>query len=63
MESTPVLIRPRGGRVLGGVCLALAMRFGFDVTAVRVATALAVLFTGVGLVAYVVLWIVIPTGP
>lgn len=57
-----MLIRPRQGRVLAGVSLAIANRFGWDVTLVRVLTALAVLFTGVGLILYVALWIVVPSG-
>jgi phage shock protein C len=56
-----MLIRPRTGRVLAGVSLAIANRFGWNITLVRVLTALAVLFTGVGLVLYIVLWIVIPS--
>lgn len=64
MTSAPsgVLIRPRQGRVLGGVSLAIAIRFGWDVTLVRVVTALAVLLTGVGLAVYIALWIAIPSG-
>ena len=60
--ATGVLIRPRTGRVLGGVSLAIANRFGWDVTLVRVLTALAVIFTGVGLIMYVALWILVPSG-
>ncbi len=48
--------------MLAGVSLAIANRFGWDVTLVRVLTALAVLFTGVGLILYVALWIVVPSG-
>ena len=62
MATSPVLVRPKQGRILGGVALAIANRFGWDVTITRVITALAVIFTGVGLVAYIVLWIVIPEG-
>ena len=57
-----VLIRPRQGRVLAGVSLAVANRFGWDVTLVRALTAIAVLFTGVGLVVYIALWILVPSG-
>ena len=48
--------------MLAGVSLAVANRFGWDVTLVRVLTALAVLFTGVGLVVYIALWILVPSG-
>ncbi len=57
-----ILVRPRTGRVLGGVCLAIANRFDWDVTLVRVVTAAAVVFTGVGLVLYIAFWIAIPSG-
>lgn len=61
MVSKPVLVRPRRGegRVIAGVCAALADRFGTSRTLVRV---LFVLFgiVGAGEVAYIVLWIVIP---
>ncbi|MDF1480060.1 PspC domain-containing protein [Leifsonia sp. H3M29-4] len=56
-----ILVRPRTGRVLGGVCLAIANRFDWDVTLVRVVTAAAVVFTGVGLVLYIAFWIAIPS--
>ena len=48
--------------MLAGVCLAIAGRFGFDPTLVRVGTVVLSLFTGIGFVAYVVLWIVVPEG-
>lgn len=57
------LRRPRTGRVLGGVCAALADRFGWDVTLVRVLTALSILLPGPQVIAYVIAWIIIPAGP
>lgn len=61
MASKPVLVRPRRGegRVIAGVCAALADRFGTSRTLVRV---LFVLFgiVGAGEIAYIVLWIIIP---
>ena len=56
-----VLSRPREGRILGGVALGIARRFGWDVTLTRIATAVVVLFTGVGLVLYVAFWIAVPS--
>lgn len=55
------LIRPRDGRVIAGVCAALARRFGMTPTTVRVLTVLLVLFAGLSLWAYILLWIVIPS--
>lgn len=54
------LVRPRQGRVIAGVCSAVAQRFGWNVTAVRVVTAIAVLLFGLSLWVYVLLWIIIP---
>lgn len=54
------LVRPRQDRVIAGVCSALARRFGVSPTTVRVITVLAVLFAGLSLWAYVLLWFVIP---
>lgn len=55
------LVRPRDGRVIAGVCAALARRFGMTPTTVRVLTVLLVLFAGLSLWAYILLWIVIPS--
>ncbi len=57
------LRRPRTGRVLGGVCAALARRFGWDVTLVRILAVVSLLLPGPQLVFYVVAWIVIPGEP
>jgi len=54
------LIRPRKGRVAGGVCRAIAERFGWNVTLVRLLTIIAVVFAGLSLWVYIVLWILIP---
>ncbi|MFC4139554.1 PspC domain-containing protein [Microbacterium bovistercoris] len=54
------LVRPRQGRIIAGVCAAVAHRFGFTPTTVRVLTVLLVLFAGLSLWAYILLWIVIP---
>jgi phage shock protein PspC (stress-responsive transcriptional regulator) len=62
MATSPILVRPKQGRILGGVALALANRFGWDVTITRVVTAITCLFAGAGIVAYIIFWIVIPEG-
>ena len=53
-------VRPRNGRVIAGVCAAVANRFGWDPTLVRVLTVVAALFAGAAILVYVVLWIVVP---
>jgi phage shock protein C len=53
------LVRPRHGKVIAGVCAALADRFGLSRTLVRIGFVLFGLF-GVGELVYIVLWIVVP---
>jgi phage shock protein C len=56
-----VLLRPRDGRMLAGVCVGLARYFNIDVNLVRLIVALVAVFTGgVGALAYLVAWVVIP---
>ena len=54
------LRRPLSGRVIGGVCAALARRFGWDVTLVRVLAVLSILIPGPQVLAYVIAWAIIP---
>lgn len=55
------LERPRAGRMLAGVCAAIAGYFGLDVTLVRVGYVLLTLFTAFsGVIVYFILVIVIP---
>jgi len=58
------LVRPRVGRQIAGVCLALAQSNGWDVAVVRILAVLGFFFTSgfVG-VAYVAGWIGIPEEP
>ncbi len=53
------LVRPRNGRIVAGVCAALAARFGMSTTLVRL---LFVVFglVGAGELVYIILWIMIP---
>ncbi len=54
------LARQMSRKKIGGVCAGLADYLDTDVTLVRILTILAALLTGVGLVAYIVAWIVMP---
>jgi len=54
------LQRPRSGRVIAGVCAALAERFGLSPTVVRLLFVLSCLLPGPQFIIYIVLWIVIP---
>ena len=53
------LVRPRRGKWLAGVCAALADRLGTSPTVVRLGFVLFGIF-GVGEIAYLALWIIIP---
>ena len=53
------LVRPRSGKVIAGVCAALAARFGVPKFLVRVGFVIFGL-VGVGELAYIALWIMIP---
>lgn len=58
------LVRPRYPRMIGGVCAAFALQFGWDLTLIRVITAVvAVLTSGLVGVAYLVAWVIIPEAP
>ena len=55
------LVRPRAGRQIAGVCLALAQSNGWDVSAVRVIAVIGCLVSsGLVGVAYLAAWIGIP---
>ena len=54
------LYRSRTDRVIGGVCGGLAEYFNVDPVIVRVVTAVSIFFGGFGLVAYLILWLVVP---
>ncbi len=58
------LVRPRYPRMIGGVCAAFALQYGWDISLVRVVTAvLAILTSGVAGLAYLAAWIIIPEAP
>ncbi len=54
------LFRDTDDRVLGGVCSGIAAYFNTDTSLVRIAVVLLIVFTGIPLLAYFVLWIVVP---
>ena len=57
------LMRSRTDRKLGGVAAGLAEYFDLDPTLVRLLWVLLFFFGGTGLLAYVILWIVLPEEP
>jgi len=56
------LVRSVTDRKIAGVCAGLAEYMGMDVAIVRVLTAISIIFYGVGLLAYLIAWMVIPEG-
>ena len=55
------LYRPTSGRIIGGVCAGLAQRFGWNPTTVRILFLLSCLLPGPLFIAYIALWIIIPS--
>ncbi|WP_442574666.1 PspC domain-containing protein [Microbacterium sp. F51-2R] len=56
----PELVRPRTGRVIGGVCLAIANRFDMSPIVIRVLMVGSVVFFGLSIWLYLLLWLLIP---
>ena len=63
-EATPrKLYRSRTERSIAGICGGLAEYFGLDTSLVRIGTLILILFGGLSIWAYIILWIVIPEEP
>ncbi|HTT61511.1 MAG TPA: PspC domain-containing protein [Bryobacteraceae bacterium] len=54
------LSRPMYDKKIAGVCAGFARYFEVDVTLMRILWIIVALFTGVGLIAYIVAWIAMP---
>jgi len=63
-RGTGVLVRPRAGRMIAGVCAGVAEQYGWDLNIVRLIVVVATIFTGfmVLVFAYIVAWIIVPEG-
>lgn len=55
------LVRPRQGRVLAGVLVGLADRFGVSPNGARLVFLLSLLLPGPQILAYIALWILMPS--
>ncbi|MFI8093373.1 PspC domain-containing protein [Streptomyces sp. NPDC086080] len=53
--------RPANDRMIGGVCAALARRFGTSTTTMRVIFLASCLLPGPQFLLYIVLWILLPS--
>ena len=54
------LLRPREGRMVAGVCAGLGAYFKVDVTLVRLAFGITTFIYGLGALAYVIAWALVP---
>ena len=61
MARSGTLARPRNGRVIAGVCVALARRFGMQPWQMRLLFVISCLLPGPQFLIYIVLWIVLPS--
>ncbi len=59
-SSIKRLYRSKTDRVLGGVCGGIAEYLGIDPVVVRLIWVVASLFWGVGILAYILAWLIIP---
>ncbi|MEL5960328.1 MULTISPECIES: PspC domain-containing protein [unclassified Streptomyces] len=55
------LARPRDGRMIGGVCAALARRFGTSAGTMRVIFLVSCLLPGPQCLLYLALWLLFPS--
>jgi phage shock protein C len=56
------LVRPRQGRILGGVCAGLARRFGMSATMMRILFVVTlIVIPGSQIIVYPLLWILMPS--
>jgi phage shock protein C len=57
------LYRSKRDRILGGVCAGIGDYFNIDPVLVRVAWVVAFFAAGVGFLAYLIAWIIVPEDP
>lgn len=62
MENYRKLYRTQDA-LIAGVCGGLAEFFGLDASLVRIATVILILFFGLSLWVYIILWLIIPKAP
>lgn len=64
-ETTQIkrLYRPRTDRVFAGVCGGIAKYFGVDASIMRMLTLVLIIFGGLSLWVYIIMWLIIPEEP
>jgi phage shock protein PspC (stress-responsive transcriptional regulator) len=55
------LVRPRQGKMIGGVCAAIARRFGISTRLVRALFVISIVLPGPQILLYILLWIFLPS--
>lgn len=63
MNQQKRLYRSRTNRTIFGVCGGLGEYFGIDPILIRLAFILLFLFFGTGVLAYLILWLIMPEEP
>lgn len=61
--ETKRLYRSRKERIIGGVCGGLGNYFNVDPVFTRLIWAVLFFFGGIGLLAYIIAWIIVPEEP
>lgn len=61
-DKVKKLYRSKKNRILGGVCAGVAEYLGIDPNIVRVIWVIVSLVYGLGLLAYIVMWLLVPEG-
>ena len=61
-NNTKRLLRTPDG-IIAGVCGGLAVFFGLDVSLIRIATLILILFGGLSIWVYIILWLIVPKAP
>jgi phage shock protein PspC (stress-responsive transcriptional regulator) len=56
----PKRLKRSNDKMIAGVCGGLANYFDIDPTLVRLAFALVAIFAGTGILAYLIMWIIVP---
>lgn len=57
------LFRSSDNCMIAGVCAGVADFFGLDISLVRIATLILILFGGLSIWVYILLWIIVPKAP
>lgn len=63
MENNSALYRSRQSKIVGGVCGGIAEKLTIDPVVIRLIFALMLFIGGTGLLAYIILWIILPERP